>query len=440
MTATAPRQLHLNVNILHSGFLPSAWRLPDSDPRAFIDVKHYIRVAQIAEGAKFDAVFLADNAAIADQIHLRPITALEPTILLTSIAAATSRIGLIATASTSYNEPYNIARRFASVDHVSEGRVGWNMVTTADLASARNFGRQDVPDHQQRYNRAGEFATVVKQLWNSWEDEALVADKTTGQFVDVAKVHPILHRGEHFAVHGALTLPRSAQGHPVLVQAGGSADGTQLAAEHAEAVFTASTTLEESLGYANRLRVAVQTFGRPADSIKVLPGLTTIVGATEAEALQRRDALVDLIPWEYSRTRLAGILGIDPDRLHIDQPLPDHIELPSGGNGNHTFFHATLSTALRENLTVRQLVRRLAGGGGHRVIVGTPEQIADDIQHWFHTGAADGFNLMPDVLPGGLQDFVDGVVPILQRRGLFRKEYEGSTLRQHLGLPWPPQR
>lgn len=438
-TATPPRQLHLNVNILHSGFLPSAWRLPDSDPRAFIDAKHYTRIAQIAEAAKFDAVFLADNAAIADQIHLRPITAIEPTILLTSMAAATSRIGLIATASTSYNEPYNIARRFASVDHVSEGRVGWNMVTTADLASARNFGRQDVPDHQQRYARAGEFATVVKQLWNSWEDDALVADKATGQFVDAAKVHPILHRGAHFAVHGALTLPRSAQGHPVLVQAGGSADGIQLAAEHAEAVFTASTTLEEALDYANRLRAAVQANGRPASSIKVLPGLTTIVGATEAEAVRRRDALVDLIPWEYNVTRLAGILGITPDRLHIDQPLPDNIELPAGGNGNHTFFHATLSTARRENLTVQQLVRRLAGGGGHRVVVGTPEQIADDIQHWFLTGAADGFNLMPDVLPSGLQDFVDGVVPILQRRGLFRTEYEGSTLREHLGLAIPPR-
>lgn len=436
-TAIPPRQLHLNVNILHSGFLPSAWRLPDSDPRAFIDARHYTRVAQIAEGAKFDAVFLADNAAIADQIHLRPITAIEPTILLTSMAAATSRIGLIATASTSYNEPYNIARRFASVDHVSEGRVGWNMVTTADLASARNFGRQDVPDHQQRYARAGEFAHVVKQLWNSWEDDALVADKATGQFVDPAKVHPILHRGAHFAVHGALTLPRSAQGHPVLVQAGGSADGIQLAAEHAEAVFTASTTLEESLGYASKLRTAVQAVGRPASSIKVLPGLTTIIGATEEQAVRRRDALVDLIPWEYNVTRLAGILGIAPDRLHIDQPLPDDIGLPAGGNGNHTFFHATLSTARRENLTVRQLVRRLAGGGGHRVIVGTPEQIADDIQHWFRTGAADGFNLMPDVLPSGLQDFVDGVVPILQRRGLFRTEYEGSTLREHLGLPLP---
>ncbi len=438
-TATPPRQLHLNVNILHSGFVPSAWRLPGSDPGAFIDVHHYTRVAQIAEAAKFDAVFLADNAAIADQIHLRPITAIEPTILLASMAAATSRIGLIATASTSYNEPYNIARRFASVDHVSAGRAGWNMVTTADLASARNFGRQEVPDHQQRYARAGEFATVVKRLWNSWEDDALVADKATGQFVDAAKVHPILHQGSHFAVHGALTLPRSAQGHPVLVQAGGSADGLQLAAEHAEAVFTASTTLEESLAYANKLRAAVRAAGRPAGSLKLLPGLTTIVGATEAEAVRRRDELVDLIPWEYNVTRLAGILGIAPERLQADQPLPENIELPAGGNGNHTFFHATLSAGRRDKLTVRELVRRLAGGGGHRVIVGTPEQIADDLAHWFASGAADGFNLMPDVLPTGLQDFVDGVVPLLQRRGLFRTEYEGSTLREHLGLARPPR-
>ncbi|MFJ1251237.1 LLM class flavin-dependent oxidoreductase [Cupriavidus sp. CuC1] len=434
------RQLHLNINILHSGFVPSAWRLPESDPTAFTDVRHYIRVAQIAEASKLDAVFLADNAAIVDQIHFRPIPVLEPTVLLACIAAATTHIGLVGTASTSYNEPYNIARRFATLDHVSAGRAGWNVVTTADAPSARNFGRDAAPDHAQRYARASEFTTVVKALWDSWEDDAFIGDKASGRFVDTAKVQPIAHHGEHFSVHGPLNLPRSPQGHPVLVQAGGSADGRELAARHAEAVFSASQSFEESLAYGRELKARAQALGRGPDAVRVLAGLTTIIGATEAQARQRRDALIDLIPWDYSLARLAGTLGITPDRLKLDERLPDHLVLPANGNGNHTFFNATLALARRHGYTVRELIRELAGGGGHRVIVGTPEQIADDIEHWFRHGAADGFNLMPDALPDGLQDFVDGVVPILQRRGIFRTEYEGSTLREHLGLARPQGR
>ncbi|WP_420997131.1 LLM class flavin-dependent oxidoreductase [Cupriavidus sp. 30B13] len=441
MSATArPRQLHLNINLLHSGFVPSAWRLPEADPYAFADVRHYVRVAQIAEAGKLDAVFLADSAAIVDQIHFRPITALEPTVLLASIAAATTHIGLIGTASTSYNEPYNIARRFATLDHVSGGRAGWNAVTTADVPSARNFGRDAAPDHAQRYARAAEFTSVVKALWDSWEDDAFIGDKASGRFVDPARVQPIAHHGEHFSVQGPLNLPRSPQGHPVVVQAGGSADGRELAARHAEAVFSASQSFEESLAYGRELKTRAQALGRGPDAVQVLAGLTTIIGATEAQARQRRDELVDLIPWDYSLARLAGILGIAPDRLRLDEQLPDNLALPANGNGNHTFFNATLATARRHGYTVRELVRELAGGGGHRVIVGTPEQIADDIEHWFRHGAADGFNLMPDALPGGLQDFVDGVVPILQRRGLFRTEYEGNTLRDHLGLARPQGR
>ncbi|AJG19840.1 LLM class flavin-dependent oxidoreductase [Cupriavidus basilensis] len=434
------RQLHLNINILHSGFVPSAWRLPDSDPAAFTDVRHYIRVAQIAEAGKLDAVFLADNAAIVDQIHFRPIPALEPTVLLASIAAATTHIGLIGTASTSYNEPYNIARRFATLDHVSAGRAGWNVVTTADVPSARNFGRDAAPDHAQRYARAAEFTSVVKALWDSWEDDAFIGDKASGRFVDTAKVQPIAHHGEHFSVQGPLNLPRSAQGHPVVVQAGGSADGRELAARHAEAVFSASQSFEESLAYGRELKARAQALGRGPDAVQVLAGLTTIIGATETQARQRRDELIDLIPWDYSLARLAGTLGITPDRLKLDERLPHNLALPANGNGNHTFFNATLALAQRHGYTVRELIRELAGGGGHRVIVGTPEQIADDIEHWFRHGAADGFNLMPDALPDGLRDFVDGVVPILQRRGIFRTQYEGSTLREHLGLARPQGR
>ena len=430
-----PRQLHLNINILHSGFVPSAWRVAEADPHAFIDVAHYVRVAQIAEAAKFDAVFLADNASIADQIGFRPITALEPTVLLASIAAATSHIGVIGTASTSYNEPYNIARRFATLDHVSAGRAGWNVVTTADLGSARNFGREAVPDHTERYARAAEFTEVVKALWDSWEDDAFIGDKINGHFVDADKIHPIAHHGKYFDVQGPLNLPRSPQGHPVLVQVGASPDGRDLAARHAEAVFSASQSFDESLAYGRELKARAAAYGRNA--VKVLAGLTTIIGATESEALRRRDELVDLIPWSYSLTRLAGTLGIPADRLKLDEKLPDNLTLPGGGNGNHTFFHATIAQARRHGYTVRELIRSLAGGGGHRVIVGTPEQIADDIEHWFKAGAADGFNLMPDVLPGGLQDFADGVVPLLQQRGIFRTEYEGRTLREHLGLARP---
>jgi len=434
----APRQLHLNINILHSGFVPSAWRVADADPQAFIDVGHYIRVAQLAEAAKFDAVFLADNASIADQIDFRPITALEPTVLLASIAAATTRIGVIGTASTSYNEPFNIARRFATLDHVSAGRAGWNVVTTADLGSARNFGREAVPDHAERYARAAEFTEVVKALWDSWEDDAFIGDKSSGHFVDTNKIHPIAHRGKYFDIQGPLNLPRSPQGHPVLVQAGGSSDGRDLAARYAEVVFSASQSFEESLAYGHELKTRAASYGRQA--VKVLAGLTTIIGATETEALRRRDELVDLIPWSYSLARLAGTLGISANSLKLDQRLPEKIALPGDGNGNHTFFHATLAQARRHGYTVRELIRSLAGGGGHRVIVGTPEQIAGDIEYWFKAGAADGFNLMPDVLPGGLQDFVDGVVPILRQRGIFRTDYEGSTLREHLGLARPDNR
>lgn len=433
----APRELHLNINILHSGFVPSAWRAPDADPYAFASIDHYVRIARIAEAAKLDALFLADNASIADQIKYRPITALEPTVLLATLAAATTHIGLIGTASTSYNEPYNIARRFATLDHVSGGRAGWNVVTTADLGSARNFGKEAVPDHAHRYARAQEFTHIVKALWDSWSDDAFLGDKISGHFTDPSKIRPIDHSGAHFSVRGPANLPRSPQGRPVLVQAGASGDGRDLAARHAEAVFSASQSLDESVAYRRDLNERAERHGRGPNAVKVLAGLTTIIGDTEQAAYQRRDDLMDLIPQEYSINRLAGILGIPPERIDLDKPIPHDLVLPDGGNGNHTFFAATLAASRRTGYTARQLIRELGGGGGHRVIVGTPEQIADDIEHWFRAGAADGFNLMPDVLPNGLQDFVDGVLPILRKRGIFRQEYRGRTLREHLNLTRP---
>ncbi|MBB6219433.1 LLM class flavin-dependent oxidoreductase [Rhizobium leguminosarum] len=429
------RQLHLNINILHSGFSPAAWRMEGSDPRASFDINHYIKVARIAEGAAFDAVFLADQAAISDRIDFRPLTSLEPTIVLALVAAHTERIGLIATASTTYNEPYNLARRFATLDHASGGRAGWNIVTSADLSQSRNFGLDRPVAHQSRYERAAEFATVVKALWDSWEEDAFIGDASTGRFVDPLRVHPIAHRGKHFSVHGPHNIPRPPQGHPVLVQAGGSDDGMELAAEHAQAVFSASQSFEEALAYAGDLRRRAERFGRAGSDILVLAGLATIIGSTEAEARRRQEELRDLIPLEYSLARLSGVLQVDPKNLQLDAPLPDDIPLPP--DGGHTFFRATVALARREGLTVRGLIRALNGGTGHRTIVGTPEDVADDIEKWFSAGAADGFNLMPDVLPQGLEIFADEVVPILRRRGLFRQEYSGRTLRDHLGLARP---
>ena len=434
----SPRQLHLNVNLLHSGVYPSAWRLPDSQPDAFVDIAHFVKVAQVAERGLFDAIFLADTPSISDRLDYRPFNALEPTIVLASIAAATTRIGLIATASTSYNEPYNLARRFASLDHASGGRVGWNVVTTADAAASRNFGLTGAVEHGTRYARAREFVEVAHALWDSWEDDAFVGDKASGRFVDPEKVHAIRHRGTHFSVDGPLNVPRSPQGRPVTVQAGGSQDGRDLAAATAEAVFTLSQTIPDGVSFARDLRARAASFGRPADSIVILPGLATILGSTEAEARRRQDELWDLVPLEYSLARLAGTLQVAPDRLALDRPLPDELPLPP--NANHTMFLGTVALARRDNLTVRQLLRALGGGVGHRIIVGTPETVADDIEAWFRSGAADGFNLMPDVLPDGLETFVDAVVPILQKRGLFRTAYAGTTLRDHLGLARPPSR
>ena len=429
---SARRELHLNVNLLHSGVYPSAWRLPDSRPDAFIDIDHYVRVARIAERGKLDAIFLADTPAINDRIDYRPFMALEPTIVLASVAAATTHVGLIATASTSYNEPYNLARRFATLDLVSRGRVGWNVVTTADAAAGRNFGFAGVSEHGARYARAREFTQVVHALWDSWEDDALVGDKASGRFADSAKVHAIDHRGPHYSVAGPLTVPRSPQGRPVTVQAGGSEDGRELAAATADAVFSLAQTIPDGAAYAADLRARALRYGRDPATIVVLPGLATVIGGTEAEARRRQDKLWEFVPLEYSLARLAGTLRIAPEQLDLDKPLPDPLPLPP--DANHTMFIGTVALARRDNLTVRQLLRALGGGVGHRIIVGTPEQIADDIEAWFHAGAADGFNLMPDVLPDGLETFVDQVVPILQRRGLFRRDYEGTTLRDHLGL------
>jgi FMN-dependent oxidoreductase (nitrilotriacetate monooxygenase family) len=428
------RELHLNINILNAGFHAAAWRTPSSDPAAFVDVQHYVRVARIAERGTFDAVFLADTPSFADRPEYRPYQALEPTIVLATIAAATERIGLIGTASSTYNDPYNLARRFATLDLASGGRAGWNVVTTADPSASRNFGFDNVTAHRDRYERAAEFSEVVKALWDSWQDDALVGNKTTGQFVDVTRVQPIQHAGRHFKVRGPLNVPRSPQGRPVLIQAGGSEDGRNLAALHAEAIFSVAQTEADGLEFAHNIRTRAERFSRTGP-IVFLPGLATMIGSTEAEVKRREQALWDLLPTEYSIARIAGLLQIDPARLELDQPLPPTATIPE--HGMQTFAAAALRVAQQDGLTLRQLLRKLGGGTGHRMLAGTPEQIADDIERWFLSGAADGFNLMPDVLPEGLETFVDHVVPLLRRKGIFRHQYTGRTLRDHFGLARP---
>lgn len=428
------RCLHLNINILNAGFHGAAWRAPSSDPAAFLDIQHYVRAAQIAERGTFDAVFLADTPSFADRPEYRPYNALEPTIILATVAAATERIGLIGTASSTYNDPYNLARRFATLDLASNGRVGWNVVTTADPTASRNFGFDDVTAHRERYERAAEFTGVVKALWDSWEDDAFIGDKATGQFVDIARVHPIAHAGRYYTVRGPLNVARSRQGRPVLVQAGGSDDGRNLAALHAEAIFSVAQTEADGLAFAQDIRSRARALGR-SDPILLLPGLATMIASSEAELKRREQELWDLLPVEYGLARIAGTLQTDMARLDLDKPLPDDLSIPA--QGMQTFSAAIIDAGRREGLTVRQLLRRLGGSTGHRLLAGTPEAIADDIARWFLSGAADGFNLMPDVLPDGLEVFVDHVVPLLRRKGIFRQAYSGQTLRDHFGLVRP---
>jgi FMN-dependent oxidoreductase (nitrilotriacetate monooxygenase family) len=432
-----PRQLHLNAFLMSTGHHEASWRLPESDPHAGTDIAHFVRLAQTAERARFDSIFFADSPVLWGNVGKRPTSALEPTVLLAALAVATSRIGLIATASTSYNSPYNLARRFASIDHISGGRVGWNVVTTAGADAARNFGLDAQPLHDDRYARAAEFLDVAEKLWDSWDDDAVLADKDGGVWGDQERVHAVEHTGRHFSVRGPLDIPRSPQGRPVIVQAGSSENGKRLAAQYAEAVFTAQQTLEDAIAFYADLKQRTAAAGRDPGTIKILPGIVPVIGATQAEAQRREQQLDELIRPEYARNELAGVLGVDPADLALDAQLPADLPGEDAVEGAKSRYTLIVELARREQLTVRELIGRLGGGRGHLTVAGTPEHIADAIQTWFEAGAADGFNIMPPTLPGGLDDFVDHVVPILRRRGLFRTEYAGTTLRDHYGLPRP---
>jgi len=430
-------QLHLNAFLMGVGHHEAAWRLAESDPLAATDVEHYRELARIAERGKLDSLFLADSPMLWGRIGRRPSGTLEPTVLLTALAAVTERIGLIATASTTYNEPYNLARRFASLDIISNGRAGWNIVTTAGVEAARNFNLSELPTHAERYARSAEFVEVSLKLWDSWDDAAVLGDKERGIWGDAELVYPPRHVGRHLRVEGALNVPRSPQGYPLLVQAGSSEDGKELAARYAEAVFTAQQTLEEARAFYSDLKARALAVGREPGSILILPGIVPVIGSTEAEARALAEELDRLIVVEHARRQLAQTLRLDEAELDLDAELPGSLPDEDAIEGAKSRYTLIVSLARRERLTVRQLIGRLGGGRGHRTFAGTPEQVADAMQHWWENGAADGFNVMPPVLPAGLRLFVEHVVPILQRRGLFRREYEGRTLREHYGLPRP---
>jgi FMN-dependent oxidoreductase (nitrilotriacetate monooxygenase family) len=431
------RQLHLNAFLLNTGHHEASWRLPQSDPLASTNVEHYKKMARVAEQGTFDSLFLADSPSILGNVARRPSGVLEPLTLLTVLAGATERIGLIATASTSYNSPYNLARRLASLDHVSGGRAGWNIVTTSNPDAALNFGVEAQEPHTQRYKRATEFMDLTLKLWDSWEDDAVVADKASGVWADEAKIHPPQFWGRFYSVQGALNIPRSPQGYPVLVQAGSSDEGKRFAARYAEAIFTAQQTIRDAQSFYADIKARASWLGRDPTSVQVLPGLVPIIGGTEAEARGKEAELEQLMVHAHAQRELARLLGLPVERLELDRPLPDDIPSEDEIEAARSRFTLIVELGRREKLTVRQLIARLGGGRGHRTFAGTPEQVAATIEDWFRNGAADGFNIMPAVLPTGLEDFVEQVVPILRAGGLFRTEYEGRTLRQHYGLKRP---
>jgi FMN-dependent oxidoreductase (nitrilotriacetate monooxygenase family) len=438
-------QLKLGAFFNPTGHHVASWRHPGAQADAGINFRHYVEIAQTAERAKFDMVFLADNVCVREanmealSRSAQYIANFEPITLISALAAVTERIGLTCTASTSYNEPFHVARKFASLDHISGGRAGWNLVTSGMAAEAYNFNRDAHYGHAERYQRANEFAEVVCALWDSWDDDAFVRDKASGLFFKPEGMHVLNHKGKHFKVRGPLNVPRPPQGRPVIVQAGTSDDGMDVAARFAEVIFSANLTLESCQQYFREVkRRAQDKFGRNPDYLKVMPGLSCYVGRSEAEAKEKYDYQNSLMHPIVAREILSTVLGgVDLTPYDFDGPLPDN--LPMSNASQSTFKYVT-ELAKRDNLSMRQIAQVVAGARAKLVMVGTPEQIVDRMEQWYVEEAADGFNIMPPYLPGGLDDFVTLIIPELQRRGLFRIEYTGRTLREHLGLPRPPSR
>jgi FMN-dependent oxidoreductase (nitrilotriacetate monooxygenase family) len=433
------RQLHLNLFIHSRGHHEASWRHPAASPLALTDIRYFQELARKAEAGLFDSIFLADTLALGDDVAHAGRTWLEPITALGALAVSTSHIGLIATTSTTYTEPYNLARQFASLDHMSSGRVGWNIVTSWAVGAARNYGGTSQISHADRYERAEEFMQVVTALWDSWSDDAITDDRASGQYAKAEKIRAIDHAGTHYRVAGPLNIPRPPQGRPVFVQAGSSDTGRRFAARHAEAVFTAQMEKATAREFYADLKSLVKAEGRAPDQALILPGLSPVIGSTEAEAQRIARELNDLADPEVGRKRLSGRFGgHDFSHLPLDRPLTAE-DFPDPGKVEAARSRTEVIVGLvrREKTTLRQLLAYLAGARGHFTTAGTPEQIADLIEDWFNDGAADGFNVMPPVLPAMLDVFVAEVIPLLQKRGLFRTAYAGETLRDHFGLDRP---
>lgn len=432
---TISRQMKLGLSIRYLGYHIAAWRHPSSQPGAIWDFRTYRDIARQAEAEKLDMVFLADGLAVRAVDKPEGSLArdarnaeLEPLTLLSAIAAVTERIGLVATASTTYNEPYHVARKYASIDQISGGRAGWNVVTSWSPQEALNFNRTENLPKDERYDRAAEFVEVVKGLWASWDEDAFLFDKETGQYYDPEKMHVLDHKGKFFQVRGPLTSARTPQGQPVIVQAGASSKGRDIAAEHADVVYTVAHSVEEAREFYADMKARAARFGRTGNAPLIMPGITLYMGETKAEAQARFDEMKALIDPMAGLALLYTFCG-DLSGYDIDKPFPEELLDAKLSIGN-----SLLARAKRENLTIRQMYEDAAAGFTGRYLVGTAEEIADDMQHWFETGAADGFNLCPPLLPAGMEETARLLLPELRRRGLFRTEYEGTTLRANLGL------
>jgi alkanesulfonate monooxygenase len=437
---TSQKQLKLGAFMRPVSLHAGAWRYPGAYPDANFNFKHIVSFAQKLEQAKFDAFFMADHLAVLNMPiealkRSHTVTSFEPFTLLSALAALTEKIGLVATASTTFDAPYHIARRFASLDHISGGRAGWNIVTTSNPDAALNFGLEEHMEHDERYGRAREFYDVVTGLWDSFADDAFIRDTESGIFFDPDRMHVLGHKGADLSVRGPLNIARSPQGWPVIVQAGQSEAGRQLAAETAEVVFAAPRDLDTAKPMYADIKGRMQRIGRNPEHLKILPAAFIVVGDTVEEARAKRAKLDSLVHYDSAIAQLSITLGHDASKFDPDAPLPEIPETNASKSGREQ----AIRLAQRENLTVRQLAQRLGGYGG-LAFVGTPASIADEMETWLDEQGSDGFNVVFPFLPQGLNDVADRVIPELQRRGLFRKDYEGTTLREHLGLPRPENR
>ncbi|HHH9558885.1 TPA: LLM class flavin-dependent oxidoreductase [Pseudomonas aeruginosa] len=434
------RQLKLGAFMRPVSIHTGAWRYPGAYSDANFNLQHLKRFAQTLERGRFDAFFMADHLALLNMPlealkRSHTVTSFEPFTLLSALSQVTERIGLVATASTSFEEPFHVARRFASLDHLSNGRAGWNIVTTSNPDAALNFGLEEHLEHDGRYRRAREFYDVVTGLWDSWADDAFIRDVEGGEYFDPQRLHRLDHRGEFFKVRGPLHIARPPQGWPVIVQAGASEAGRQLAAETAEVIFAAHGSLADGQAFYADVKQRMDRLGRPREHLKILPGALVVVGDSLEQARAIRAKLDSLVHYESAIASLSIALGHDVSGVDPERPLPP---IPQT-NASHSSRDRVLQLAEREGLNVRQLAQRVGGYAG-LAFVGTAESIADEMQEWLESQGSDGFNVMFPWLPGGLDAFVDKVVPELQRRGIFRREYEGTTLREHLGLPRPENR